>query len=525
ILKLPEDITFEDKIVLVRRDLRAWQAFGGILNEMEAAARVLGNQETMLNNFCKSLRSYTDSESYAPDNICRGGVQVLAPTQIRGLKFERVLILGMQEGEFPRSIRSDWVINDRERLELRPTVSLPTSWELYQREKVLFQMVVDACQEQLWLAYPATDDDGQAVLASLYIEEISKNLGKPLTASDPLPQIFPEDWQDACSLRELTLSLLHQGHRNIGHFLAEQNLGLGKSLLALEEVDSLRWGSDFSSWDGCFKSQEAVDLLGQQQKDHIFNISNLNTYANCPMKYFLSVELGLKPLPEQETAINHLDKGILQHEVLQRIFTGEIPENDTKLMNLVEDILNVVCMENNCLGQQYPHPLLWEYDKQGMKDNITNLVIAEVLRLSKGNYHPVYQEWGFGLQGEDLDPASVKEPLTINTPVGKMRLRGKVDRIDQNADTGSYVVYDYKNKTAESREKILQGRALQLPVYLMAVESFLGPADGAAYLNITKGKPDTPLVKTEAVQQLGLGRQTKALTGEEWEQLRETVIN
>ncbi|MEN6463039.1 MAG: PD-(D/E)XK nuclease family protein, partial [Syntrophomonas sp.] len=171
------------------------------------------------------------------------------------------------------------------------------------------------------------------------------------------------------------------------------------------------------------------------------------------------------------------------------------------------------------------HPLLWEYEKRIIRDNLTNLVIAEVQRLSEGNYSPAYQEWGFGLQGEDLDPASVKEPLMINTPGGTLRLRGKVDRIDKNADGSSYVVYDYKNKTVESREKVLQGRALQLPAYLLAVENFLGPADGAAYLNIAKGKVDSPLVRTEVAQQLGLGRQTKTLIEEEWGQWRETTIN
>jgi ATP-dependent helicase/DNAse subunit B len=148
-----------------------------------------------------------------------------------------------------------------------------------------------------------------------------------------------------------------------------------------------------------------------------------------------------------------------------------------------------------------------------------------VQRLSKGDYSPAFQEWGFGLMGEDLDPASVKEPLIIDTPSGTVKLRGKVDRIDKNTDGSSYIVYDYKNKTVESREKILQGQALQLPVYLLAAANYLGPVNGAAYLNIAKGKIDTPLVKNGSAQQLGLGRQTKTLTEEEWEQLQEITID
>lgn len=524
ILELPQDITWEEKIRLARRDLRAWQAFNGILNEMEAAARSLGNSEITLNSFWQQLRSYANSESYSPDTICRGGVQVLAPTQIRGLHFNAVVVLGMQEGEFPRAINGDWVINDRERLEMRPEISLPTSWELYQREKVLFQMVREASQRQLWLTYPAIDEDGQAILASLYIEETAGNLGQPLETDDPLPQVFPHDWQDGCSRREVALSLLQQGYRNTGYHLIEKYPGLDKHLQALEKVDNSRWGREFSSWDGCFNNPEVLDLVGNKQTNRVFNISNLNTYANCPMKYFLAVELGLKSLPEEETAINHLDKGILQHQVLQQVFAGEVPNDDTEILALVEEILDKVCVENNYLGQQYPHPLLWEYEKRAIRDHLTHLVIVEVQRLSKGDYYPAYREWGFGLQGEDLDPASVKEPLIIDTPSGKVRIRGKVDRIDKNTDGSSYVVYDYKNQTVESREKILQGRALQLPAYLLAVEKFLGPADGAAYLNIAQGKIDSPLVRTDKAQQIGLGRQTKTLPEEEWKQWRQNII-
>ncbi|MEN6460331.1 MAG: PD-(D/E)XK nuclease family protein, partial [Syntrophomonas sp.] len=396
ILELSEDITFEEKIRLVRRDLRAWQAFSGILNEMEAAARILGNDETTLNSFWQQLRSYADSESYSPDTVCRGGVQILAPTQIRGLKFNTVVVMGMQEGEFPRSINSDWVINDRERVELRPEIDLPTSWELYQREKVLFKMVREACRGQLWLTYPAIDEDGQAVLASLYIEEMGRYLGQPLEADEPQPVVFPDDWQDGCSLREVALSLLHQGHRNIGYRLVDEKLGVDKHLQALEEVDARRRGREFSPWDGCFSTPGIISQLSTKQMNRVFNVSYLNTYANCPMKYFLAVELGLKPLPGEETAINYLDKGMLQHQVLQRVFAGKVPDDDAGIMTLVGDILDKVCIENNCLGQQYPHPLLWEYEKRIIRDNLTNLVIAEVQRLSEGNYSPAYQEWGFG---------------------------------------------------------------------------------------------------------------------------------
>ncbi|MGI5920443.1 MAG: PD-(D/E)XK nuclease family protein [Syntrophomonadaceae bacterium] len=525
ILAFPDNLDFAARTKLARRDLRAWQAFNQILNEMEAVAGITDKISMTLNSFYLKLKSYIEAESYSPDTVCRGGVQVFAPTQIRGLDFDTVIVLGLQDGEFPRSISGDWVINDRERIKLKAEFNLPTSEELYQREKVLWQMVREACRRKLWLSYPAINEDGQTVLPSLYIEAMERLLDYRLEADEPLPLVYPDNWQESCSLREAVLSLLSQGYQTIGYEFIKENEDLKRHLKNLQIVYQWRQGAHFSPWDGCFSSSQIIELLQQKYQRRVFNIGHLDTYGNCPMKYFWAVEMGLRPQPDEGTALSSLDKGTLQHQVLQQVFAGAIPDSEDDISTLVGHTLEEVCTANNFLGQQYPHPLLWEYEKQTIHKNLTNLVIYERQRLAKGHWHPAFQEWGFGMQGKDLHPASVKKPLEVNTPAGKVRLRGKIDRIDVDEANHRYAVYDYKNKTVPSRANLLQGQALQLPAYLLAAEAYLGEVDGLAFLNIAKGKIDSPLVRAEAIKRLGLGPQTKPLTEEEWQQLHETTIN
>lgn len=521
-----DDITLAEKISLQRRDVRAWLAFNRILDEMDAAAKLGGDIYAIsLNEFIEQLMDYTGSESYSPDIINRGGVRVMSPTQIRGLEYEYVIALGMQEGEFPRAISSDWVINDRERLQMRSDIYLSISGELYQRERALFNMVLKACRKRLWLCYPVVDNEGQAVLPSLYLEDVKQQSGLWQGNDEPLTVVFPVEVQQSCSLRELILVLMKQGHKDTAISLAGREPELKQHLQSLDQVNSFRWGNDFSPWDGCFNRAAIIAQLSAKCARRMFSAGILNHYANCPMQYFLARELELKPLPAAETELNHLDKGVLQHQVLQRVFSGNTTLNDREIPEVVAETLEKICRENNFTGQQYPDPWLWELEKRVIRDNLINLVISELERLKRSQFHPAMYEWGFGLQGEDMDKNSVRQPLVIKTPHTEVSLCGKVDRIDIHEDGMSYAVYDYKNRSGDSKEKMLQGKALQLPVYLVAVEKFLGKTAAAAYLSIMKGKTDASLVRAEMLKDLGMNRQTRALSEEGWMQLKETTLN
>jgi ATP-dependent helicase/nuclease subunit B len=107
---------------------------------------------------------------------------------------------------------------------------------------------------------------------------------------------------------------------------------------------------------------------------------------------------------------------------------------------------------------------------------------------TRQRFHIRHAELGFGLVKGDYDPASQPHPyqLEADPPTGGIRIWGKVDRVDADAE-GNFVVYDYKSGLGPSANDILKLDYLQIPVYIMALEQLLfgaGTAAGGSYLGL-----------------------------------------
>jgi hypothetical protein len=91
-----------------------------------------------------------------------------------------------------------------------------------------------------------------------------------------------------------------------------------------------------------------------------------------------------------------------------------------------------------------------------------------------GPWRAAYTEVSFGGAGAPPSPPGRAEPITLSTPHGPVRLRGRIDRIDL-ADEGEpgYQVIDYKSGGAPSRRAMETGTSFQLPIYLWAAEALL----------------------------------------------------
>ena len=76
-----------------------------------------------------------------------------------------------------------------------------------------------------------------------------------------------------------------------------------------------------------------------------------------------------------------------------------------------------------------------------------------------------------------MSDSALSQPQPVTA--GKVRLRGKVDRIDVGEDF--FTIIDYKTGAAiASMREIREGWSLQLPVYLYAVEALLRASTGAS---------------------------------------------
>ncbi|HEY7543248.1 MAG TPA: PD-(D/E)XK nuclease family protein, partial [Blastocatellia bacterium] len=113
--------------------------------------------------------------------------------------------------------------------------------------------------------------------------------------------------------------------------------------------------------------------------------------------------------------------------------------------------------------------------------NVARLLIQEARWNAERATRPVAFEEKFGFEG--------RRPLVVECSEGEIKIRGAIDRIDESED--GWIVIDYKTtRTPIKRSDAIEGRNLQLPIYLMAARHLRpdAPVSSAYYLHITSRK-------------------------------------
>ena len=89
---------------------------------------------------------------------------------------------------------------------------------------------------------------------------------------------------------------------------------------------------------------------------------------------------------------------------------------------------------------------------------------------------PTLFEVSFG-HDRHFEAPSTDKPLECHTGEGTIHIRGRIDRVDIGSAAGKAVfnIVDYKTgrSSRPDAEAVLSGRALQLPLYALAVEKLL----------------------------------------------------
>ncbi|HZJ83990.1 MAG TPA: PD-(D/E)XK nuclease family protein, partial [Syntrophomonadaceae bacterium] len=466
----PEGIDLETRFSIYYRDMEALNSFTDLLTNLQLAGA--GDQrKTDLAGVVSSVKEYVDSIYYRERPSHSAGIKVLSPTEIRGLAFHTVFVLGMEQNVFPRLVAQNPFLRDRERLMLKSTFYLPLASDVYEREKILFYLILQASQKELILTYSDVNEEGEKNLPSLFVEDVLHLTVENDLISPYLPTLNP--------------------------------IKINSRLKHLLQVEDFRNSSLFSEYEGCFKERKYKQELASKAQKQLYSISKLNLYAKCPLKYFLMVELGLDDDPIARDRLTSLDLGRLKHEVLARTMQSSTRLKSENVPELIRQIISQVCQENGWQGEEYPTEWLWELEKHEIAVSLTDLVLRE---LGRGDFKPAYLEWSFGFD----------QAFILESGEDKVGLRGVIDRIDTD-NAGHYAVYDYKERASMRRYDVENAKELQLPVYIMAVEDLLGEVAGTAYIEIKSGSLKHFFYNDGYKSKLGFATNIKGLTTEEWQ--------
>ena len=436
--------------------------------------------DVLLADFIETFQHWLERSTIVETDKNVRGVAVSSATAARGVKFRALFIVGLNEGVFPRTIREDAFLRDRDREVLERDLGYKAGQKLaaFDEEKLVFTLLVNSASERLYCSFQRSDESGRVLAPSWYLDELKRAL-----AGTKQKQISEE------TIPRSTLDKLgcHPFDREELLLPAELAMGLNlagkesKSLIEAAGLSANLYTQGLKTIEGIDLSTERLDRFDgmiQAPAEHWRRLweqglspTALEVYASCPFQYFARQVLGLERLeiPEEVMEPAVVEYGKLGHEILkttyQQLINGNYFIGDASSID--EDEILAAAAEKVFSEYQSHHPigypLAWMSLCEGLTELTRAILHADIKDLRQSGYVPV----GLEIAIADQLPADWPEV------VRGLAIRGRVDRIDLDRTGNRLRIVDYKfkrSRSASSAEKdlytaALRGEKLQPPLY------------------------------------------------------------
>ncbi len=431
---------------------------------------------------------------------------------LRPRRYRAVFVLGLIEGEFPARATERFPYTLIEREQLRSAgIDLTETASDAGADLAQFYKAMAAATERLYLAYARTDLAGGELLRSYLIDEVeacarTRKTVIPQQAATfervPLNEITSMDELAFITAREIGRSLdedrTASDEARIASSKLEHEMARWKAVLrgATMERDRLarsrgRFGGEMESHD---LLEEIKSMFGT---DHRWSASQINDYGVCPFRFFARHALRLKSAEEPVEGFVPSRLGTAYHKILERAHTrlreSKIEVSIETAQRCADEAARVAeeTLEEMASEGEIRQGVFWEFEKVEIKRHIARLFFKEAQWNSERPARPIAFERKFGLGDA--------RPLTVECREGEIRICGAIDRIDESQE--GWVVIDYKTtRTPIKHSDAIEGRNLQLPIYLMAASRALNPqaqVASAYYLHITSRKKGSEIPHAE----------------------------
>jgi ATP-dependent helicase/nuclease subunit B len=506
-----------------RRDFATLKRFESLLEEIRRACLPAGRQPSGQNRkmrfetFAREFLGLLEVDLFSLHDRDKNRVQVYDVSLSRQKEYKVVFLAGLLEKFFPAEIREDPILSDRERRVLGLKERLPRQ----ALERYFFYLGLTRAREALVLSYPRFDLEGHEALPSFYVDEVKKLFSGELPKrSYPVSQSLPR-LEDAVEEREVEAHLIEGLFKRGGAREKKARaltLGLYNRLLGRPSFQALFPRILFDTTAQIRDERIRAAFL---PKGGIFNPTSFQTYGGCPYRYFASRVLGLE---EMEEGIDPREVGILLHKVLETYWRERVEKKKKELEDLekakafVTEKLEALLKEKPLSGERKYRV---ELKVAEMKEWLSRMVKKEIEEGSPLKpLAPRHFEFGFGFNPKEVDYLRLFDPHRED-----LKLRGKIDRIDVDPSGKYAVVIDYKTGGSFKRQDLEFGRALQLPLYLLAIQKLLKLKPVAGEIYKIRDAKSSGFYAKEALEEIGVKVRSKnVLSQKEFDQVIERAV-
>ncbi len=423
------------------QDLVAYEKLYDALDEFSLPrAEILSRSE-----FVTQLRDLLRVTS-VPSDTASSGIEVHTPLSLYGASVKHVFVLGEAEGELPRPIADDAMLDfhDRKALSDQNLVKLESAAQAARRETLSFYSLLLAAEESLSFSYPRLDGSS-VVRPSPFI----RRMNIPVNHRGAQIEI-------AASRSELLRYQMQMPDTD------QSDEYVMRAILATEVVKRREENRSIDEYNGLLGVSLSAD-------DYLFSPSQITTFGQCDYKWFAQKLLKLGDPEEAQDDLAANLKGLLFHEVLNRLlskFKNEVDVRGAMLAALHEAFDDIA---------------------SGM---------SELTRLSgwRGRRFELLAQLTTAINGEEFLAENSKVLATEQSFKGDclgIRVAGRLDRMDRTPD--GLLIIDYKTSGSVPKgAKDVSGRLkldVQLPIYRAVGSNQAGgePVSGY-YYSLTKGE-------------------------------------
>ena len=446
-----------------------------IINSLDSMVEVLGDMQSTPDSFLSQLKALFSYANLGKIPAFAHQVTLGSADMLRLSGKKQVYLIGVNAGEFPSAVSDSSFFSDKDREELA-ALGLDISPELEiknARELFIFSRALASASEGVTLLYTTLDTKFKRIERAEAIDKIIRLTGGKVTPKKISSMSAKERlYSPRATLNALdTVTPLEYGE------VAKALEGSGYGhLLSISEGDikntSLNLGEALS--EKLYKNRISLTQ------------SRLDSFASCPLSYFLKYTLRLnmeRPAEFDAPSIGSFIHGCLENFFRAAYDSGVRPEEMTKEAR--EELTRSAAAKYlSDMGEDITNKRT-EIKIKRLTRSAVPIIDGLCFELSKTQFQPRF----FELKIASGDPDSPSALHMKTEDESDVYLYGIIDRVDTFEHEGDvYVrVIDYKTGAKEfSPDDMEKGRNLQMFLYLKSIidtenESFrkkLGVKDG-----------------------------------------------
>lgn len=453
-----ESLTIQTgRLLLADQYERIYEQVDRILDQLDL---VLGSLVTDFSDYAELLRIGISQ--------CRMGQVPSTMDEVTVADFERsvlwnskvVFVIGLNGVSFPKVSSAGSLLTDAERMAAGKTLEMAGS----EKEKLMEQYYrlyqdIGKAGQYLYLSSSLNQTDGKAAGLSPIWKAQEKCLGQS------------HRMEDAAVISTPDAMLFEQGR----HLTGTVGRWIMKEPSLKTKTDMILSGKALTDHQEALTGR-AASLIDPSGKS--MSVSRLETYAQCPYRFFLTY--GLRLRPREEAKVSRLDDGTILHQLLAD--AGTELENELTGQE-AEELVDKLIQNQTQEYQLYHTTGQFHYYWNKLKKTAARSFEIVSRQAAQSDFKHTAFEWEFG-------PGKAGQAVRLHLKNGKdVFLEGKVDRIDLwSQKEERYVqIIDYKSgKTSFKGQDLYNGIQLQLPIYMEACRrDFKAKPAGFFYFHLT----------------------------------------